>query len=148
MEPNILFGAKLEVDEDAYSSKGVQRFDIVVIRRNVTTPNYQFSTMMVVARIVGLGGETILIRDNQVLINGKKLEEPFKTLRCAIEEEDKSFQNFGPFSIPKNEFFLVGDNRCDSEDSRFWQPHTVSRDAIIGRVVTIVNKRTSRVAER
>ena len=75
-------------------------------------------------RIVGLPGELIEFRDHQVRINGKPLVEPYLGKATLTESEFPSFR-LGP-----DEYFVLGDNRPDSYDSRFYGP--VNRAAIMG----------------
>lgn len=93
-----------------------------------------------IKRVVGLPNETIEIKKERdtnsygVYIDGKKIEEPY-----ILSEEDyiecNSTMLCGPFKIPEGEYFMLGDNRGNSQDSRFWG--TLPEDRIIGRAVTI-----------
>ena len=71
-----------------------------------------------VKRLIGLPGETVEVRlqpgEGYVFINGKKLDEPY------IEPERRSTEEFGPATVPKNSYFMMGDNRSQSCDSRDW----------------------------
>jgi signal peptidase I len=84
-----------------------------------------------VKRLIGLPGETIEVRleqgDGYVYVNGRKLAEPYvaKERRGAIEE-------FGPVKVPENAYFMMGDNRSQSCDSRVWG--SVPRENLIGKV--------------
>lgn len=80
-------------------------------------------------RVVGLSGEKIEMKNGEVFVNDKLLEEPFN--------KNKSSDNFGPIIVPKNEYFLLGDNRPESNDSRYWKPSTIKRENILGKVVNI-----------
>ncbi|MDJ0959230.1 MAG: signal peptidase I [Acidimicrobiia bacterium] len=82
-----------------------------------------------IKRVVGLPGETLEIKDNQVLIDGIAIDEPY--LRAGVAMRD-----FGPVTIPAGEYFVMGDNRNASQDSRFIG--TIEEDRIIGRAFVIM----------
>src|SRR5262245_17261578 len=136
MEPNIQIGDNLVTEESYYSTKPVQRFDIVIFEH----PTDGFKA---VARVIGLGGETITIKRNKIFINNKAVKETFKTRPCPDEKVDRFLPcaNFGPYRVPENGFFLLADNRGESEDSRLWEQHAISRRQILGKVIKIVPKR-------
>ncbi len=79
-----------------------------------------------VKRVVGAPGDHIAVRDGHVIRNGKPVSEPFAR-PC-----DDEICNLAEFTVPGGSFFVMGDNRGDSSDSRFWGP--VPRAQIIGRV--------------
>jgi signal peptidase I len=83
-----------------------------------------------VKRVIGLPGETVEIRlrrgDGYVYVNGRQLEEPY------IGEGRRSGEPFGPVKVPENGYFMMGDNRSQSCDSREWG--SVPRDNLIGKV--------------
>jgi signal peptidase I len=82
-----------------------------------------------VKRLIGLPGETIEVRGGTVYIDGKKLTEPY------LRENERDFSDFGPEKIPPDYFFMMGDNRPQSCDSRVWGP--IPRDNIIGEVFAV-----------
>ncbi len=81
------------------------RFDIVVLKYNKER---------LVKRIIGLPGETVEYKNNKLYINGKEIEEPF----IAVETDDFNLKQLGYDKIPENYYFVVGDNRGASLDSR------------------------------
>lgn len=117
MEPNLSPQQRLIVEKISYHLGSPQRNDIVVI---------DLPTMedMLVKRIVGLPGEVISIQSGQVLVNGEALEEPFP--------HDLDFNSMAPLRLGPNEYFVMGDNRDNSNDSRAFGP--VTRAEIAGRV--------------
>jgi len=80
-----------------------------------------------VKRVVGLPGEEIEMVDGQIYIDGVKLDEPYLKF--------EPHGNFGPYKIPEDNFFMMGDNRDNSSDSRFWG--SLPRDLILGKALVI-----------
>ncbi len=97
-----------------------QRFDIVVLKYNGDK---------LVKRVIGLPGETIEYKDNTLYINNKKINEPF----LVEETEDFSLKKLGYDKIPDGYYFVVGDNRDNSLDSRFIG--LIPKDTMEGKVV-------------
>lgn len=95
-------------------------------------------------RIVGVGGDTIQIRDKRLYVNGVEVREPYVVhaddttfpLNAALPEPYRSRDQYGPFTVERDHFFVLGDNRDQSSDSRYWG--TVPRGEIVGRVVAAV----------
>ncbi len=98
----------------------LQRSDIVIfLFPHDTSKSY-------IKRIIGLPGETLMIEDGKISINGTQIEEPY------IPNEWKSVDSLAaPVKIPDGHYFVLGDNRRNSSDSRFWG--TVPRKLIYGR---------------
>ena len=103
-----------------------QRFDVVICRY----PGRGDTNF--VKRVVGLPGDTIEIRDGYLYVNGDRYEEPY------ISEEYRSgrLNTFGPYTVPEGEYFVMGDHRNNSNDSR--SQGTISRNMIIGHVRTVL----------
>ena len=110
-----------------YDIWGPKRGDIVVFN---TPPEARIacgSGGVFVKRLIGLPGETWREKDGFVYINGKKLNEPY------IKADRRDNQTLGPIKIPKGEYFMMGDNRGGSCDSRRWGE--VPRGNLIGKVI-------------
>jgi signal peptidase I len=96
-------------------------------RRSCTKPTPDKADTTFVKRVVGLPGDTIAVVNGHVVRNGKRTSEPFAS-SCAGPE-----CNLNPITVPAGDYFLMGDNRGNSDDSRFWGP--VPRAWIIGKAV-------------
>ncbi len=88
-----------------------------------------------IKRCIATGGQVLAVRNKQVLVDGQALVEPYvihiaaDTLPASIDERD----NFGPFAVDAGEYFMMGDNRDNSKDSRYWG--TLRKDLIKGRAM-------------
>ncbi len=103
-----------------------RRFDIVVCRY----PGRGDTNF--VKRVVGLPGDTVEVRDGYLYINGDRQEEPY----IAPEYRGGRLNTFGPYTVPDGAYFVMGDHRNNSNDSR--SQGAISRDMIIGHVRTVL----------
>ena len=103
-----------------------RRFDVVICRY----PGRGDTNF--VKRVVGLPGDSIEIRDGYLYVNGNRCEEPY------IEDEYRNgrLNTFGPYAVPAGEYFVMGDHRNNSNDSR--SQGAITRDMIIGHVRTVL----------
>jgi signal peptidase I len=149
MEENLLIGDHLLVNKfifgPAVSSvertllplTTVKRDDVVVFKYP-EEPDRDF-----IKRVIGLPGETVEVREKKVYINGKPLDEPFvhflqPTATPSELHEITSFdvrERYGPVTVPPNQYFVMGDNRDNSQDSRYWG--FLPSDYIKGRALII-----------
>ncbi len=135
MEPTLNVGDRLLVNKLSYHFHSPRRGDIVVFKKPAddTTPGITD----LVKRVVGLPGETISARDGQVYINGRLLPEPWlPRVDQGVTTFPSSIPGCLPASgngcrIPAGEYFMMGDNRTDSSDSRVIGP--VPSKLFIGR---------------
>jgi signal peptidase I len=117
MEPNLFERQRLIIDKVSYRFYPPQRNDIVVI----AVPNIN---EMLVKRVIGLPGETIEVRAGIVYVNDAPSPEPFP--------HDLGIQSMPPTLLGPLQYFVMGDNRDNSNDSRAFGP--VARESILGRV--------------
>ncbi len=100
-----------------------KRFDIIIFKY----PDDE--SILYIKRIIGLPGETVEVKSGNVYINNSKkpLDDSFTT--------KKTIGNFGPYTVPEGSYFVMGDNRNDSNDSRFWKNTYVKFEQILGKAV-------------
>lgn len=93
--------------------KKIKRGDIVIFKYpRDEQVNY-------IKRVIGLPGEQVLIHGKTVYIHGKALDEPYAEFTGALDNDSPS-RNYGPVTVPKDYLFVMGDNRDNSYDSRYW----------------------------
>ncbi len=85
-----------------------------------------------IKRCVAVGGQTFEIRDKQVYVDGVKLEEPY-VIHTDGRDIGHPRDEFGPITVPPGHLFMLGDNRDDSHDSRYWGP--LSMDRVKGKAM-------------
>jgi signal peptidase I len=127
MESTLLVGDHAVINKAAYLFSEPKRGDIIVFKPNPS------SEITYVKRIVALPGETISIRDRVVLIDGKQLDEPY--VSQSLESETAPGDSPGSTLVPPGSYFVLGDNRPNSNDSRFFG--TIPRESVQGRATTI-----------
>jgi signal peptidase I len=143
MKPTLLIGDHILVSKFIYGIKipftnkelvhfsDPKRGDIIVFEYPVD-PSKDF-----IKRVIGLPGDTVRIQNKQVYVNDQLLDEPYAVysddavLPVSISPRD----NFGPLVVAPDSLFVMGDNRDESYDSRFWR--FVSMDALKGKAFII-----------
>ena len=131
MEPNLLVGDHLLVNKFVFAPtlnpierlilpmRAVRRGDIVVFKFP-EEPERDF-----IKRVIGLPGDTIELRQRQVYVNNNRIEEPYAHYLFPQGDGDESAvfdvrQRYGPVAVPADHYFMMGDNRDNSQDSRYW----------------------------
>ena len=123
METTLQNGDNLIVDKISYRFRDPKRYDIIVFPYKYEENTYY------IKRIIGMPGETVQIKNGYVYIDGERLlsdiygNELIKDPQTAAD----------PITLKENEYFVMGDNRNNSNDAREWDIHYVSRDEILGK---------------
>lgn len=112
MEPNFHTGQIVMVNKLAYLTSSPKRGDVVVLRFPGDPKNSRY-----VKRIIGLPGETIIIKDGKIYIGGKTLRELYLPKGTYVDAE-----NYKSITLAAKEYFVLGDNREASSDGRIWGP--------------------------
>ena len=131
MENNLLIGDHLLVNKFAYAPTSmrleemllpidpIRRGDIIVFKYP-EDPERDF-----IKRVIGLPGETVELRSKKVYIDGKPIDEPYVQYLFTPSDEEGPFDfdvrmQYGPVTVPAGQYFMMGDNRDNSQDSRYW----------------------------
>jgi signal peptidase I len=136
MEPTLQVGDRILVNKLSYHLHGVGRGDIVVFSRPPAENCGGPEVNDLVKRVIGLPGETLSLSGGHVYVDGKRLDESW------LPASAQGVTRPGPggtlyslqhaYRIPANDYFVMGDNRTDSCDSRFWGP--IAKSLIVGKV--------------
>jgi signal peptidase I len=131
MEPTLKVNDKVLVNRLSYDFHGVHRGDVIVFKKPAT--DYAPGITDLIKRVIGLPGETVSASGGHVYINGNLLKEPWLPKGVTTG-------NFGPYTDSKNCYFVMGDNRDNSADSRYidsGRPGCIPGNLIIGRAFMI-----------
>lgn len=122
MENTIMPGDRIIALRLTYYVSSPERGDIVVFRY----PDDE--SVLYVKRVIGLPGETVEVKDGEVYINNSDtpLDDSFV--------KEQPIGDFGPYEVPEGCYFMMGDNRNNSQDSRYWVNKYVEEDKILGKV--------------
>ena len=121
MVPTLYPRERVLVSRFTYNFSKISRGDIVTL----DAPN---GDKVLIKRVIAVEGETVEVRNGSVYINHKLIEEPYLV-------KIRDFSNYGPMEIPENHVFVMGDNRPNSGDSRYFGP--VTDDSIIGKAFLV-----------
>ncbi len=121
METTIMARDRIIGSRLSYLKKDPQRGDIIIFKY----PDNE--SVLYIKRLIGLPGEELLVSGGKVYINGEELDEPYLTVETIGE--------FGPYKIPEGCYFMMGDNRNDSADSRYWDNTYLHREGMIGKAI-------------
>ena len=147
MENNLLIGDHLLVNKFVYGSaatpierailpmRAIDRGDVVVFKFP-QEPDRDF-----IKRVIGLPGETLEVRHKKVFIDGTALDEPYVHFLVPPSPERQEValadvrESYGPVTVPADQYFVMGDNRDNSQDSRWWG--YLPRDLVKGKALMV-----------
>jgi signal peptidase I len=147
MENNLLVGDHLLVNKFVFAPTGnaverallptqqIRRGDVIVFKYP-EEPERDF-----IKRVIGLPGETLEMRHKQIYINGSPIDEPyvhFLQPPSSVDQEVASYdvrERYGPVTVPPDQYFVMGDNRDNSQDSRYWG--FLPRDYVKGKALMV-----------
>ena len=111
MVPTLQVGDRVFVNKFIYHFRQPERGDIIVFR------SVEGGQEELVKRVVAVSGDEVTVEDGRLLVNGEPQSEPY--LNRAFPPDESSY---GPTRVPEGEVFVMGDNRANSRDSRFFGP--------------------------
>ncbi len=138
MIPTLLIGDLVIADMEYYSFNKIERNDVVVLLSPKDNRTQYFK------RILALPGEIVEIRGKQLFVNGKKLDTDKAVFydQNVLPASKDTRDNFGPTTIPDGAYFVMGDNRDYSFDSRHFGP--VNKQVILGKALVIYGSTPSK----
>ena len=124
MESTIMTNSRMMGLRVTYWFSDPQQGDIIVFKYP-DDPSQNF-----VKRVIGVPGDTVEIIHGVTYVNGEVLDEPYLN-------ETPLDKNFGPYEVPEGCYFVMGDNRNNSNDARYWKNTYVTRDAVLGKALFV-----------
>lgn len=125
MDKTLSNGEVVILNKYEYRKKDIKRYDIVVVK---------IDGKKIIKRVIGLPNEKIEIKDNKVYANGEELDSSF----ASSKAKDFTMSDIGLVKIPGDSYFVMGDNRAVSLDSRYPEVGTIKKDQILGKAALII----------
>lgn len=125
MFPTVNKGDRIMGYRLAYNDRKPSRYDIIIFR----FPDDH--EKLYIKRVIGLPGDEISLVGGHIMVNGEASDESF----CDPGSDTSPGTMVYPFTVPENSYFVLGDNRNNSEDSRFWKDHFVEDSEIVAKAV-------------
>ena len=125
MDTTLKDGEILLLNKIIYKKYDIERFDIVVVNEG---------NKYIIKRVIGLPGEVISYKDNKLYINGKEMNDPYPSTKT----DDFSIEDVGHTKIPGDTYFVMGDNRENSLDSRYPSVGVIRKSQIVGRAKFVI----------
>lgn len=129
MEPTLMNGDYVLTDKVSYRTGDPKRGDVVVIHAPEAANCPTGTGCDFIKRMIGLPGDSIEIKDNHIYLNGTLLEESY--IAPEVTTLPGNYTRDRVVTLADNQYFVVGDNRMHSSDSRAWGP--VTKEGIVGR---------------
>lgn len=120
MTRDIIIASKFDIDQ-------IKRYDIIIFRATDTDDDEE----LMIKRVIGLPGDTVVVKEGQVYVNGKLTNDSFVNEMVETDGD-------GEYKVPDGCYFVMGDNRDMSLDSRFWENKYVPKDYIIAKAKVCV----------
>ncbi len=120
MDTTLTDGQILILNKFIYRKQDIQRYDIVVIRAD---------NKKIIKRVIGLPNENVEIKNNEIYIDGKKIDNSF----ASTKTDDFDLSDIGLVKVPGDSYFVLGDNREISLDSRYPSVGTIRKYNILGK---------------
>ena len=134
MIPTLGVYDRILVQKAFFTWHDVREGDIVVFTRPPRENCGRAQAADLVKRVIALPGQTIYSSGNTIYINGQRLAEPYLPAYDPLGPPIASRQH--PYRVPPGEFYVLGDNRSDSCDSRFWGP--IQGSSIVGKAILVI----------
>ncbi len=125
MNTTLTNGEIVILNKFEYRKKDIKRYDVVVVK---------VDGKQIIKRVIGLPNETIEVKNNNVYANGKKLKNSF----ASTKTDDFDLSQIGLKKIPADSYFVMGDNREVSLDSRYMEVGTIKKEQILGKASIII----------